>query len=399
MMIWGRLSSKIIMKIKFAVHIQFIISILLCLSCLEPEKDEATPGTGPNTYKFQWPEIADSSITSLNQNFWNGGKFYQNASSGAVQFNYWPQAHALDVLVDAYLRTSRSQYVGYMDDWFVGVKVKNGNTFTNEFYDDMEWNALAMLRAYNATHDEKWLEATKLLWTDIKTGWNSTMGGGIAWRKSQLGYKNTPANAPACILAARLFIETGTDDYLTWAKKIYDWQKATLVNKNSGLVYDGINSNGDGKLQDDPGWSFAYNQGTFIGAALTLYTATQNNIYLQDALKTANNLIADPIMSPSGIMRPSDNGDGGLFNGIGIRYLTLLTLNANIPSGARDNYIAYLKKNAETLWLKGTERPNVIFNHNWNIPPGATGYLNPQLSGCMLMEAMALLKSKSLLKD
>src|SRR5687767_6685232 len=109
------------MKIKFAVYIQFIISILLCLSCLEPEKDEATPGTGSNTYKFQWPQIADSSVTSLNQNFWNGEKFYQNASSGDVQFNYWPQAHALDVLVDAYLRTSNSQYVGYMDEWFVGV--------------------------------------------------------------------------------------------------------------------------------------------------------------------------------------------------------------------------------------------------------------------------------------
>jgi predicted alpha-1,6-mannanase (GH76 family) len=391
--------EKITMKIKLPLYSLFIFNIVLCLSCLEPEKDEATPGTGSNTYKFQWVEIADSSVTSLNHNFWNSEKFYQNTSPGDGQFHYWPQAHALDVIVDAYLRTSNSQYVGYMDEWFQGVKVKNGNTFINEFYDDMEWNALAMLRAYEATEDAKWLEASKLLWTDIKTGWNNTMGGGIAWRKSQLGYKNTPANAPACILATRLFIETGNADYLTWAKKIYDWQKSTLVNKNSGLVYDGINSNGDGKLQDDPGWSFAYNQGTFIGAAHTLYMATQDNTYLQDALKTANNLIADPIMSPSGIMRPSDNGDGGLFNGIGVRYLTLLTLNGNIPSGARDNYVAYLKKNAETLWLKGTERPKVIFNHNWNTLPGATGYLNPQLSGCMLMEAMALLKSKSMVKD
>jgi hypothetical protein len=74
-------------------------------------------------------------------------------------------------------------------------------------------------------------------------------------------------------------------------------------------------------------------------------------------------------------------------------------LNANVPLGARDNYVSYLKNNAETLWLKGTRRPEVIFNHNWNMLPGTTGYLNPQLSGCMLMEALALLKSKSLVKD
>lgn len=380
------------MKIDLRLNALIVINILVCLSCLEPEKDEAKPGTGVNNYKFQWPEIADSSVTSLNQNFWNGAKYYQNASPGDGQFHYWPQAHALDVLVDAYLRTENSLYVTYMNDWFVGVKVKNGNTFLNEFYDDMEWNGLAMLRAYRATDDKKWLDESITLWDDIKLGWNSTMGGGIAWRKSQLGYKNTPANAPACILAARLSVDTGNSDYLVWAKKIYDWQKGKLVNQNTGLVYDGINSNNDGKLQTDPGWSFAYNQGTFIGAALELYSITHDNTYLQDAIKTANNFIVDNVMSPSGIMRSSDNGDGGLFNGIGVRYLTLLVLNADVPSATRDNYIAYLKKNAETLWLKGTDRPKIIFNHNWTVLPGATGYLNPQLSGCMLMETMALLK-------
>jgi predicted alpha-1,6-mannanase (GH76 family) len=109
-------------------------------------------------------------------------------------------------------------------------------------------------------------------------------------------------------------------------------------------------------------------------------------------------MIVDNIMSPAGIMRPSDNGDGGLFNGIGIRYLTLLIQHPDVSSSVRDNYIAYVKKNAETLWLKGTERPKVIFNSNWTSLPGSTGYLTPQLSGCMLMEAMALLKKKNLVK-
>jgi predicted alpha-1,6-mannanase (GH76 family) len=386
------------MKISLRFSMLVLINMLFLVSCLEPEKDEAKPGTGVNNYKFQWVEIADSSVTSLNHNFWNSGKFYQNTSPGDGQFHYWPQAHALDVLVDAYLRTNNSLYVTYMNDWFGGVNIKNGNTFLNEFYDDMEWNALAMQRVYRATNDQKWLDESKKLWENIKTGWNDTMGGGIAWRKSQLGYKNTPANAPACILTARLFVDTGNSEYLSWSKKIYDWLKATLVNKNSGLVYDGINSNNDGKLQTDPGWSFAYNQGTFIGAALELYAITQDNTYLNDAIKTANNFIIDAVMSPSGIMRSSDNGDGGLFNGIGARYLTLLILNSDIPTPTRDNYISYLRKNAETLWLKGTNRSKVIFNYNFTLLPGTTGYLNPQLSGCMLMETMALLKRKDYLE-
>jgi predicted alpha-1,6-mannanase (GH76 family) len=368
--------------------------MIVCLSCLQYDKDEPVPSTQSRPYLFQWEAIADSSSAALNRNFWNRGKYYNNASPSDDNFHYWPQAHALDVLVDAYTRTGQSHYRTYMDDWFVGVKIKNGNTFLNNFYDDMEWNALAMLRAHKATSDDKWLKETITVWNDIKDGWNETMGGGIAWKKDQRYYKNTPANAPACILAARLYQVSGNRDDLDWAKKIYNWQKATLINATTGLVYDGINSNNDGKLQDDAGWKFAYNQGTFIGAALELYTITKESVYLQDAIKTADNMIADRVMSPGGIMRKGDNGDGGLFNGIGVRYLTLLIQCNDLSALTRQNYIAYLRKNAETLWLKGTDRTRVVFNNDWSVMPGNTGYLNPQLSGSMLMEAMALLKIK-----
>jgi predicted alpha-1,6-mannanase (GH76 family) len=385
------------MKIPY-LNMFVILNLLICLSCLEPEEDKATPGTGTSSYPFNWTAIADSSVTSLNDNFWNGAKYYNYSSPADGQFHYWPQAHALDVLVDAFIRTSDNRYQMYMDEWFTGVKVKNGNTFINHYYDDMEWNALAMLRAYEATGDQKWLDASVELWVDIRGGWNEIMGGGIAWNKTLTGYKNTPANAPACILAARLYQETRTTAYLDWAKKIYDWQKSTLVDAGSGLVYDGINHDNDGKLQTDPGWSFAYNQGTFIGAAVELFNITKDQTHLQDAIRTADTFIVHPVMSPGGIMRSSDNGDGGLFNGIGVRYLTLLILHPDVSAATRENYVLYLKKNAETLWLKGTERPKVVFNNDWTKLPGSTGYLTPQLSGCMLMEAMALLKSKNFVK-
>lgn len=69
----------------------------------------------------------------------------------------------------------------------------------------MEWTALALLRAYRVTGHEAYLNAVLDLWEDIKTAWNEQLGGGLAWKKDQLDYKNTPANAPAVILAARLY--------------------------------------------------------------------------------------------------------------------------------------------------------------------------------------------------
>jgi predicted alpha-1,6-mannanase (GH76 family) len=84
--------------------------------------------------------------------FWNADEHYFNYNNlGLKDFHYWPQAHALDVMVDAYLRTRDNLYKTTINDWYDGVKRKNGNTFFNIFYDDMEWNALAMLRAYQAT--------------------------------------------------------------------------------------------------------------------------------------------------------------------------------------------------------------------------------------------------------
>src|SRR5690625_7618277 len=98
-----------------------------------------------------------------------------------------------------------------MERWRTGVRIQNGNTFLNEYDDDMEWNALAMLRAYQVTGEEGFKNDVDTIWQDIKEGWNSIMGGGIAWRKSQLYYKNTPANGPAAILAARLYREFGNE--------------------------------------------------------------------------------------------------------------------------------------------------------------------------------------------
>lgn len=342
----------------------------------------------------KWNEIADRSICSLMDHFWNDSHDYFNEATNSRNFNYWPQAHALDVLVDAYLRTGDRRYKKYMDRWRTGVRIQNGNTFLNEYYDDMEWNALAMLRAYQVTGEEGFKNDVDTIWQDIKKGWNSIMGGGIAWRKSQLYYKNTPANAPAAILAARLYREFGNEEDKEWVLKIYEWLKDVLYDDESGRVYDGINSENDGRRNET--WKFTYNQGTFIGMTLELYEITGEKSFLEEAITAADYTLRDPVLTPppEHILRDEGGGDGGLFKGVFIRYFTKLILSNDLPLSKKDEYLAYLRRNAAVLEEKGIQEDDFLFGSYWSKKPGSTTDLTIQLSGAMLLEAMALLEKK-----
>jgi predicted alpha-1,6-mannanase (GH76 family) len=320
----------------------------------------------------------------------NGNYFIQN-NGGNTAYNYWPQAHTLDAFTDAYLRTKNDIYKQRMKSLLNGTRITNGNRYENDYYDDMEWLALASLRGFEATSDNDYLTAAGTLWTDIKTGLNTSQGGGIAWRKSQLDYKNTPANAPAIIFACRLYRLQGNAADLTIAKDIYTWLKATLVDASSGIVYDGINGNHDGQISTN---KFTYNQGVFIGAALELYNVTGDGAYLSDAVKTASASIVDTDISPGGLLKSEGQGDGGLFKGIFVRYLTQLILNADVPATNRDAYVKFLKYNAETLFTQGISRPQLMVSPDWKSKPSGTTDLTTQISGLTMMEAAALLKAE-----
>ncbi len=347
-----------------------------------------------NTYPINWSKAADSSTNFLINNFWNSSPGYFNESNVSDDFHYWPQAHALDVLIDAYLRTKDKKYLAYFDNWYTGVHQKNGNTFINYFYDDMGWNALAMLRAYTVTQDTKFKDAVDLLWKDIKTGWNDKEGGGICWNKGQTAYKNTPSNGPACILAARLYQQTNDQDDLDWALKIYKWWTDSLYNPVTGFVYDGINSKGDGKRDD---WAFTYNQGLMIGASLELYNITKDRVYLNTALTVANNTLnSSALTTADRLLKDEGGGDGGLFKGVFIRYFTQLILCPDLEESTRKRYVSFLKLNAETLWYLGTNKELGLYGTYWKTPPETSTDLTTEISGCTLIEAAALLNNEKL---
>lgn len=210
--------------------------------------------------------------------------------------------------------------------------------------------------------------------------------------KGQEYSKNACSNGPACILAARLYQEFGDESNKEWALKIYNWEKSTLFNSNNGMVYDNINSE-TGVIQKD--WVFTYNQGTFIGSAVELYKIMGERAYLNDAALAAD-YTASSLVSNS-ILKSEGTGDGGLFKGIFIRYFTDLIQQDRLDATAKKRYIQFLEHNAETLWTQGTNKPAVFFGPNWSTKPGSSTGLTEQLSGSMLIEAMALLENKGAL--
>jgi predicted alpha-1,6-mannanase (GH76 family) len=368
------------------------LSILSLSSCL---KDKPFPlyenGPAAVAVNYTYAETADSLQTATYNTFLsaNGNYFVQN-NAGNTNYNYWPQAHTLDVFTDAFLRTKNEIYRQRMKSLLNGTRITNGNKYQNDYYDDMEWLALASLRAYEATQDNDYLTAATTLWTDIKTGVNTQQGGGIAWRKTQLGYKNTPANAPAIIFACRLYRLQQNQADLDLAKSLYSWMKTTLVDASSGIIWDGINSAGNGQLDKN---KFTYNQGVFIGAALELYNVTKDVSYLNDAVKNASATIVDPDITPGGLLKSEGQGDGGLFKGILVRYMTLLIQNGDISATNRDAYVNFMKYNAQTLYSKGIARPSLTVSPDWKSQPSGATDLTTQISGVTMMEAAATLKA------
>lgn len=364
---------------------------LALTSCL---KDKPFPLYGDKAvsqkFDFTYSKTADTLQDKTYATFLsaNGNYFVAN-NQGNTTYNYWPQAHTLDAFTDAYLRTKSDVYKQRMKSLLTGTYKANGNRYENDYYDDMEWLALASLRAYQATNDADYLTAAKTLWTDIKKGKNDQQGGGIAWRKSQLGYKNTPANAPAIIFAARLYQLEKNQADLDLAKELYAWLKGKLFDA-SGIVWDGVNSKGDGAIDKN---KFTYNQGVFMGAALELYNATGDASYLNDAATNATATIKDLDIAPGGLLRNEGQGDGGLFKGILVRYLTLVALKQDVPSASRDAYIAFLKYNSETLFAKGISRPDFMVSPDWKTKPSGATDLTTQISGVTTIEAAAVLKA------
>jgi predicted alpha-1,6-mannanase (GH76 family) len=295
-----------------------------------------------------------------------GGDFrgYANAAAAALQAFYdpatglwntgwWHSANALTAAIDYMIATNATTYVADISNTL--VKNQTGN-FLNNYYDDEGWWALAWVRAYDLTHDHRYLDMATTIFADMKGGWDSTCGGGIWWSKDRT-YKNAIANELFLETAIQLHQRTpgdaGTGSFLDWASREWAWfDHAGLIN-SSNLVNDGL-----ANCHNNGGTPWTYNQGVLIGGLVDLSLASGDATLIDraNAIATAS---MTKLVDARGLLQekcePTCNSDASQFKGILMRHLTQLH-----DQTGDVRLQAFIAANADWIWNAARNSSNQI---------------------------------------
>jgi predicted alpha-1,6-mannanase (GH76 family) len=321
-------------------------------------------------------------------------------------WHYWWQAHLLDCLTDAQIRDPQPDRHKRIERQVRSHRLRNTGSWTNSYYDDMAWLALALERAGRLAGVSR-PKALEKLSDEFVNAWVPEDGGGIPWRK-QDQFFNAPANGPAGIFLARY------DERLRRAQQMADWIDDTLIDPETHLVFDGIKGGSLVRAQ------YTYCQGVVLGLEVELAARTND----PDHAARVHRLVAAvrDNMAPGGIIQGAGGGDGGLFNGILARYLALVATtlpdNTQADTAARATAKQLVLTSAKSAWdLRQTVDGLPVFAAFWDreaeLPKvggkeaefvaGAVNAseiperdLSVQLSGWMLMEAAHTLSGGSL---
>lgn len=325
----------------------------------------------------------------------NGIYYTHSPDSG---FDFWWNANGLDVLTEGYIRTRNDTYKARMKTLLHGIRDTHGS-YLNDFYDDMEWLTLASIKAYKATGDSEYLDVANQVWTNILTGRSTQYLNAISWNKScHPTCKNAISNSPAALIGAQLSRITGNAQYLQYAKEIHAYVKAKLVAPDGG-VYDSWDA-GTNVVNNNPGWVFSYNVGMYLAASLELFEITNDQTYLNDAVKAAEYVMTQRVYDGVLYTNESGDGDGGLFKGILVRGLASLAREGALPIETRKRYADAIKYSAQILLKRGI-RADGFVGPVWNVQPAASTVLDyaTELSGIMLLEAATSLDQVVLYQD
>ena len=313
-----------------------------------------------------------------------------------ASWNYWWQAHLLDCLVDAQVRDPQPQRRERIEAQIRGHHLRNLGRWTNSYYDDMAWMALALERSGRLAGVER-KGALRTFTKQFTRAWMPEHGGGIPWRK-QDRFFNVPANGPAGIFLAR-------NGELRQAQLMADWIDETLIDPETHLVFDGIK---DGSLDRA---QFTYCQGVVLGLETELAVRVRDDRHRP----RVHRLVAAvaEYMANDGVLKSEGGGDGGLFGGVTIRYLALVAsaLPGDAPEDvtARDTARKLVMTSAQSAWdFRQTVDGLPLFGAHWDrtaqVPTAESASatftggavmassvperdLAVQLSGWMLMEA------------
>jgi predicted alpha-1,6-mannanase (GH76 family) len=325
-------------------------------------------------------ERAEQALASFLLRFWRADQQYLvEEIPGNAPAHYWVYAQAVDAVLDAAERTQGTRFVGLVEALLLGQAQR---TWSSDWYDDENWLALVLIRAYDLTGNVEYLYRAESLLRHIMDAWDESCcgaePGGIWWDAAHT-QKATASNGGPVITAVRLHARTGGAVYLAFAERAYEYWRRTMVDADSYQVFDHVDPSGAITR-----WSFTYNEGVMIGAAVELYRATQEARYLEDARGYAARMRSAQTVegSAGAVLYDGTNegcgGDCQQFKGIGYRYLDLLERFDPDPE-----IRALLQSSARSLWTVARDPQSGSFSTNWAEAPSGDSVSIRQMSAAV----------------
>ena len=339
-----------------------------------------------------WLSRVDAGLGSLQ-------KWYNPKTCLWETTNWWNAANITTALIRYSAVTGSQEYLPVIDQVFERNKDfvipgKDGKPdvrkkdFLNEFYDDEGWWALTWIDAYRLTGQQKYLKMAQTIFKDMTSGYDKTCGGGIYWKKPKQ-YKNAIANSLFILTALRLHQEAPKTKIagkrpLQWGEMVWEWFRETgMINRETWLVEDGLIN-----CQPNRNQNWTYNQGVTIAVMCELYRIKKDSEALQMAEKIANAAMSR-MTTPQGVLKernePNTGADGSQFKGIFMRHLATL-----YQITQKEEYKAFILKNAESIWTNGRNPNSSQFGGVWSGPFDRADASRQSCALDCLIEAMNL---------
>lgn len=279
---------------------------------------------------------------------------YYNPATGLFETTgWWNAANVLTVLADFSSSSPSldSSILPLFSNTFEKAQTSPSGSasFINDFYDDEGWWALAWLKVYDRTKEQKYLQMAIVIFEDMVLGWGGPCGG-LWWNKSK-EYTGAIENELLLAVAAQLANRAeNKEHYIQWALKEWSWFQGTgMINADFN-----INNGIDAKTCKNDGQTvWTYNQGVILGALVELNIAAPDPSYLEMAERIALAAIRK-LTDEEGILyehgEPNLGADGPQFKGIFLRNLG--NLQAARPTEA---FKVFIERNAESVWRNREE--------------------------------------------
>lgn len=218
----------------------------------------------------QW---ADETFDQIESDFRKSGSnlYTERNDGGAVAFN-WPQGIQFHAFVgaenieraEAMAQEIHNRYWCYHNNRWAYNATADG--CGDRYYDDNAWIACGLMELHGLTNNNTYLTWAKEVIAFSMSGENPTNvspGGGIKWQEGDTDGQCNCATAPTILANGLIYNATNDAQYLTDGIRLFNWMKANRWRAGGG--YRG------------------YENATLVSAALELFKATGNQVYLKDA--------------------------------------------------------------------------------------------------------------------